>query len=82
MRRMASILVASSAAAGLAAGILSAGAAAGQERTVLAIGAHAGDAELTAGAVLARHKRLGDRVVPPPHARRGGQPEDDARRVR
>jgi LmbE family N-acetylglucosaminyl deacetylase len=34
-----------------------------QERTVLAIGAHAGDAELAAGAVLARHKRLGDRVV-------------------
>ncbi len=62
MRRMGR-LVASSAAAGLAAGILSAGAAAGQERTVLAIGAHAGDAELTAGAVLARHKRLGDRVV-------------------
>jgi LmbE family N-acetylglucosaminyl deacetylase len=33
------------------------------DRTVLAVGAHAGDAELTAGAVLARHKRLGDRVV-------------------
>ncbi|HVX65649.1 MAG TPA: PIG-L family deacetylase [Bryobacteraceae bacterium] len=33
------------------------------ERTVLAIGAHAGDMEITAAAVLARHKRLGDRVV-------------------
>jgi LmbE family N-acetylglucosaminyl deacetylase len=37
--------------------------AAGAERTVLAIGAHAGDAEITTGAILARHKRLGDRVV-------------------
>jgi LmbE family N-acetylglucosaminyl deacetylase len=33
------------------------------DRTILAIGAHAGDAELMAGAILARHKRLGDRVV-------------------
>jgi LmbE family N-acetylglucosaminyl deacetylase len=33
------------------------------DRTVLAIGAHAGDAEITAGAILARHRRLGDRVV-------------------
>ena len=33
------------------------------ERTVLAIGAHAGDAEITTGAILARHKRLGDRVA-------------------
>jgi LmbE family N-acetylglucosaminyl deacetylase len=33
------------------------------ERTLLAIGAHAGDVENTAGAILARHKRLGDRVV-------------------
>ncbi len=33
------------------------------ERTLLAIGAHAGDVELTTGAILARHKRLGDRVV-------------------
>jgi LmbE family N-acetylglucosaminyl deacetylase len=33
------------------------------ERTILAIGAHAGDMELTAGAVLARHARLKDRVV-------------------
>jgi LmbE family N-acetylglucosaminyl deacetylase len=38
-------------------------AAAAGERTVLAIGAHAGDAEITTGAILARHKRLGDRVV-------------------
>lgn len=34
-----------------------------EEHTVLAIGAHAGDAELTTGAILARQKRLGDRVV-------------------
>lgn len=33
------------------------------DRVLLAIGAHAGDAEITTGAVLARHKRLGDRVV-------------------
>lgn len=33
------------------------------DRTVLAIGAHAGDAEITTGAILTRHKRLGDRVV-------------------
>ena len=33
------------------------------DRTVLAIGAHAGDAEVTTGAILARHKRLGDRVA-------------------
>jgi LmbE family N-acetylglucosaminyl deacetylase len=33
------------------------------ERTVLAIGAHAGDAEITTGAILARHNRLGDRVI-------------------
>ncbi len=32
-------------------------------RTLLAVGAHAGDMELTAGAVLARHVRQGDRVV-------------------
>lgn len=34
-----------------------------QPRTILAIGAHAGDAENSAGAILARHARLGDRVV-------------------
>jgi N-acetylglucosamine malate deacetylase 1 len=33
------------------------------ERTILAVGAHAGDMELTAGAVLIRQRRLGDRVV-------------------
>jgi LmbE family N-acetylglucosaminyl deacetylase len=33
------------------------------DRVVLAIGAHAGDAEITTGALLARHKRLGDRVA-------------------
>jgi N-acetylglucosamine malate deacetylase 1 len=48
------------AGAALLAGALSAPAA---DRTVLAIGAHAGDAEITTGAILARHKRLGDRVV-------------------
>jgi N-acetylglucosamine malate deacetylase 1 len=31
--------------------------------TVLAIGAHAGDAEVTTGAILALHRRLGDRVA-------------------
>ena len=48
---------------GLAAATLAASAAPAAERTILAIGAHAGDAENTAGAILARHKRLGDRVV-------------------
>jgi N-acetylglucosamine malate deacetylase 1 len=33
------------------------------DRTILAIGAHAGDMEITAGAVLAKHARAGDRVV-------------------
>jgi LmbE family N-acetylglucosaminyl deacetylase len=42
---------------------LSALPAAAGDRTILAIGAHAGDAEITAGAILARHKRLGDRVA-------------------
>jgi LmbE family N-acetylglucosaminyl deacetylase len=37
--------------------------AGGAGRTLLAIGAHAGDVENSAGAILARHKRLGDRVV-------------------
>ncbi len=37
--------------------------AAAGDRAVLAIGAHAGDAEITTGALLARHKRLGDRVA-------------------
>src|SRR5687767_5689688 len=32
-------------------------------RTILAIGAHAGDMELTAGAMLIKQRRLGDRVV-------------------
>jgi LmbE family N-acetylglucosaminyl deacetylase len=32
-------------------------------RTILAIGAHAGDAELTAGLLLAKQRRLGDRTV-------------------
>ena len=32
-------------------------------RTILAIGAHAGDMELTAGALLIKHQKLGDRVV-------------------
>jgi len=34
-----------------------------QEKTILAIGAHAADMELTAGAILAHQKLLGDRVV-------------------
>jgi LmbE family N-acetylglucosaminyl deacetylase len=34
-----------------------------QARTILAIGAHAGDMELTAGAVLAKQRQLGDRIV-------------------
>lgn len=36
---------------------------AAQNRTILAIGAHCGDMEITAGAVLAKHHKLGDRVV-------------------
>lgn len=32
-------------------------------KTILAVGAHAGDMELTCGALLARHARMGDRVV-------------------
>lgn len=47
----------------LAAAALAAGQEPAARRTILAIGAHAGDAENTAGAILARHKRLGDRVV-------------------
>ena len=38
-------------------------AAAAQPKTILAIGAHAGDMELTAGAVLIKQHKLGDRVV-------------------
>jgi LmbE family N-acetylglucosaminyl deacetylase len=34
-----------------------------QQRTILAIGAHAADMDLTAGALLAHQKKLGDRVV-------------------
>ena len=34
-----------------------------QGRTLLAVGAHAGDMELTSGALLAKQRRLGDRVV-------------------
>lgn len=33
------------------------------ERTILAIGAHCGDIEVTCGAVLAKHRKLGDRVA-------------------
>ena len=40
-----------------------AAAARAAERTLLAIGAHAGDMENSAGAILARQRRLGDRVV-------------------
>ena len=34
-----------------------------QPRTILAIGAHAGDIELTAGALLIKQHKLGDRIV-------------------
>jgi N-acetylglucosamine malate deacetylase 1 len=44
-------------------GALGAAGARAGDRVVLAIGAHAGDAEITTGALLARHKRLGDRVA-------------------
>jgi len=33
------------------------------ERTLLAVGAHCGDMEITAGAVLLKHRKLGDRVI-------------------
>ena len=33
------------------------------QRTILAVGAHCGDMEITAGAILARQVRMGDRVV-------------------
>lgn len=36
---------------------------AGAQRTILAVGAHAGDVELTSGALLAKQRQLGDRVV-------------------
>jgi LmbE family N-acetylglucosaminyl deacetylase len=32
-------------------------------KTILAVGAHCGDIEVTCGAVLAKHSRMGDRVV-------------------
>ncbi len=47
----------------LALALLLCAAAFGANRTILAVGAHAGDMEISAGAVLARHVRLGDRVV-------------------
>jgi LmbE family N-acetylglucosaminyl deacetylase len=50
-------------AAAILASALPAPPAAAAERTLLAVGAHAGDAEITTGAILARHRRLGDRVV-------------------
>jgi len=34
-----------------------------QNRVILAVGAHAGDMEISCGAVLAKHVKLGDRVV-------------------
>ena len=37
--------------------------ASAHQRTILAIGAHAADMDLTAGAILAHQKKLGDRVV-------------------
>ena len=32
-------------------------------KTILAIGAHCGDVEVTCGAVLAKHNKLGDRIA-------------------
>jgi len=55
-RRLRPVLTALALAAGTAGADAS-------DRTILAIGAHAGDAEITAGAILARHRRLGDRIV-------------------
>lgn len=43
--------------------VLSTAGAMAQQRTILAIGAHAADMDLTAGAILAHQKKLGDRVV-------------------
>ncbi len=43
--------------------LIVAGACSGADRTILAVGAHAGDMEIASGAVLARHKRLGHRIV-------------------
>lgn len=40
-----------------------AGLGGGAERTILVVGAHCGDAEISAGAILAKHKRLGDRTA-------------------
>ena len=34
-----------------------------QQQTILAVGAHAADMDLTAGAILAHQKKLGDRIV-------------------
>jgi LmbE family N-acetylglucosaminyl deacetylase len=58
-------LLRSSAAGALAAwaAALAPGQALAAERTLLAVGAHAGDVENSMGAILARHLRLGDRVV-------------------
>jgi N-acetylglucosamine malate deacetylase 1 len=42
---------------------ISASAGSAQQKTILAIGAHAADMDLTAGALLAHQKKLGDRVV-------------------
>jgi LmbE family N-acetylglucosaminyl deacetylase len=43
--------------------LISAQAVTREPKTILAIGAHAGDMELTAGAVLIKQRKLGDRVV-------------------
>jgi len=43
--------------------VLLLGPVAGAQRTILAVGAHAGDVELTSGALLAKQRQLGDRVV-------------------
>ena len=55
------VIVSSLFACFLASAILEAQAPA--TRTILAIGAHAGDMELTAGALLIKQRKLGDRIV-------------------
>src|SRR5688572_1021071 len=60
---VALILLAASLPSGAGAQVPAPDSARRQPRTILAIGAHAGDMELTAGALLIKHRKLGDRVV-------------------
>ncbi|MFL5569151.1 MAG: PIG-L deacetylase family protein [Gemmatimonadaceae bacterium] len=57
------LLIAGVLAMGVATRQLAAQAVTNTQRTILAIGAHAGDMELTAGALLIKQHKLGDRVV-------------------